>query len=89
MLRPPKLGSWPPGAQSFNLPELARFAGYSVSTLSNNPPARLIAMGLIERTGTNKRTFRHQATARQELARRFPDLDQEALLEELLRGLPI
>lgn len=70
---------------SFTVKELARYMGYSTSTLTTRPPLPLIDMGLIMRCG-ERGEYRYSAAARGTLRERFPDLDTEKLIERLLAG---
>jgi hypothetical protein len=70
-------------ANVYNLHEIARFSGYSVSTLSKLPQ-RLIAGGYIWRQKGRKPIF--QSTVRSRLAQLYPDLNTEGLIGEILKA---
>ncbi len=62
--------------------QLARYVGYSESTLRNRPPLDLLAWGLLRREGRPGER-RYAASARATLAERFPDLDVDTLIDRL------
>jgi hypothetical protein len=66
--------------------DLARYVGYSESTLAANPPTQLLRMGLLRRSGKPGH-FRYAANARERFGEMFPDLDVERLCERLLKTL--
>lgn len=69
-------------ANKYNLHEIARFSGYSVSTLCKLPQ-RLISGGYIWRQKGRKPIF--QSTVRSRLAELYPDLTTEGLVGDILK----
>lgn len=67
--------------KKFTVKEMARFNGYLERTIKNSPPLPLIKMGLIKRVNGL-----HWATARELAQRDFPDLDEDDLIQRLLKG---
>ncbi len=65
--------------------ELARYLGYSLSTLVNAPPTWMIKEGLLHRQGDSTKTYQYWSNIRQSLTERFPDLNTEELIEQIER----
>jgi hypothetical protein len=63
--------------------ELARFVGYSESTITGSPPTKLLKMGLLKRSDKRGR-YRYAANVQVLWGELFPDLDADVLVEQLL-----
>ncbi len=63
--------------------ELARFVGYSESTITSSPPTKLLKMGLLKRSDKRGK-YRYAANVRELSSELFPDLDADVLVEQLL-----
>lgn len=65
--------------------EVARYAGFSKSTLFNQPPMLLLKLTLLARRKAQK-NFEYMATARVTFEREYPDLNTEVLIGRLLKA---
>lgn len=72
--------------EDFSLEEIAQHLGLSITTLKDRPPLPLVEMKLVQRIG-ERRGYRYASRARSTLRKEFPDLEIEALLEQLFREL--
>lgn len=72
--------------QRRTLMELARDTGYSLTTVQNNPPKKLLDMGLIARDKKKFRSDEHHywSTTRAYLTEHCPDLDSEKLIQRIM-----
>ena len=69
----------------FTVQHLARYVGYSTSTIKQTPPTGLMHLGLIKRTGKRSGDFQYSSGARESLLSRFPDLDTDELIEQIAK----
>lgn len=75
--------------RKFTADELARYLGLSPATIKGHPPVQLIKLGLIERSkATSRGHFHYAPSARATLARMFPDLAVDELVDELIGLAP-
>ena len=72
----------------FSIEQLARYIGYSVSTLRSSPPTKLLKLGLIDRQG-KRGDYRYKGEIKSYLSEHFPDLDRGRLEHELLEKLHV
>lgn len=66
--------------------ELARYVGYSESTIKNNPPIWMLKSGLLTRDGKPGHR-RYTSSMRQLIREQYPDLATDELIAQLLAGI--
>ncbi len=73
--------------QLFTVKDVARYLGLAVNTITDHPPTALMDRGLLRRNGRG-REAKYTSAWTTYLDREYPDLNHEALTEQLLNALP-